>query len=667
MTAYAGLHPGGALRQRFAALGGRTNEGELLSRWLVQLREHDLGEEAVFVAYELARSSGVTDWEDRCALLHLLAASWIHRRQGSTRLPLPDTPEGEAVWRALLDLLAAGPEVRVRLCALLAEPEKLAPILGRPGDYKPLILEGNALYHQVLHQCEVRLAEGLRARLGRGAVSFSSDAAAALADVLARPAVTTAGAIRLSREQQQAVTRAAIWPLSLITGGPGTGKTSIVVALLRVWLRLGLAVGQVALAAPTGKAAYRLGESVRAGLARIVAPSAEDALLSSAPPTALTLHRLLGYHPETDRFAHHQANRLPQRVILVDECSMVDLDMMDRLVRALRDDALLVLLGDAHQLPSVDAGSVFRELVAWGCAPRSDGSMPGGGIVCELTHGYRQEDSDEDAQQIRDLAERVRCGDAAGALAQLSDRRCSTIAGALEQPGVAWLSSDQAGLEEFLLAWQQRRAKSREWIEGIGHRYVCRPEGLMADDWTPLEGIFRALERQQVLCLTREHGGSDALNQWLHARVVAATKPSAKAAGFAPGEPLIILRNDYRRGLFNGDLGVVLEVEDERGVEPQAVFSRAHGFAAFPIEQLAGELGSAYALTVHRAQGSEYDEVALVLPSRDLPLLTREILYTALSRARRSVVILGSGELLARGVGRSGERFSSIAERLRDA
>jgi ATP-dependent exoDNAse (exonuclease V), alpha subunit - helicase superfamily I member len=412
-------------------------------------------------------------------------------------------------------------------------------------------------------------------------------------------------------------------------------------------VRLGVPASELALAAPTGKAANRLQESFQAGLAALPAPSAADRTLRSACPPAQTLHRLLGYSPATGRFRHHQNYRLAARAAIVDEGSMIDLALMDRLLRALRDDAVLVLLGDADQLPSVDAGAVFRDL---------------GSLAVRLGRNFRTDRDQAGGRRISECAAAVRAGDAGRLLASLAPR-----------PTTAELAFDGVELvpgterEAVLERWYHDRiAALPEWNQLVDREYVLGPEGFSPEDDDRLTRLHMHLARQRVLCVTRERPtGANPVNAFLHGLC------AGPGNELLPGEPVLVSRNDYQRGLWNGDQGIILSVKESgHAARPMAVFRlstagpSASRWLAVSPNALAEGLSLAYALTVHKAQGSEHDRVLLLLPDVPLPLLTRELLYTALTRARHAVAICGSADVLAAGAGTSLTRFSGLAEKL---
>lgn len=575
----------------------------------------DLGDDSIYLAEELVAQAWMLGESERLALALLVLAVAAAERQGSTRLPL----RGEALARRIAPLCAAaglavepGKVVR-EIRAMVADPRPgLVSLIGRPGEDRPLIATGDAIATHRLFSCEERLAGFVAERSGGEPMPFIESA---LAEVAERP-------IRLSDEQRAAVAYAASRRLAVVSGGPGTGKTAICAALCRALVRSGVAPAGILLAAPTGKAAQRLGASVRAGLAG--ATSEPDRRLAAELPEARTLHRLLGYEPERGRFRHHAGAPLRGEVVIVDEASMVDLVLMERLARALAPTTRLVLFGDADQLPSVEAGAVLRDLAALG--------------ACRLTRSYRMDAGDPAGRAILEAARSVRAGKLG-----------------------PWPSPDPAQAARLV----------DDWFEGhlaAGGRWAALATAVTAPGGggkeEELAELARHLEASRVLAVTRRlRRGTEALNQLFHRRAAAALDIRHPGRfDFLPGEPVVVRENDYARGLYNGDCGLVVAGGREADGGLRAVFPRPDGgWRVFPLAALRPRLELAFALTVHQSQGSEYDHVALVLPDADLPLATRELVYTALTRARRSVALFGSAEVLRAAVARSAERFSGLA------
>ena len=607
--------------------------GELLPRAL----EADLDEADLHLGLELAT---LVPPADRPGLAALATALRLAEREGSSRLPL----RGPGFAR-FAEALALPPAVSALALELAEAPERLGPVTGGSEAFRPLLVADGCLYPQRMLALEERLAANL-ARQARTPAAPEADARAALDDVLAHAPLLGGRPLVLAEQQRAAVLAACTRGLALVTGGPGTGKTSILVSMLRALVRLGVDPSSITLAAPTGKAADRMRAATEGALARITEPTEPDERLAAALPGAQTLHRLLGFSPRDDSFRHDERDPIAASVVVIDESSMVDLGLADRLVRALPPGARLVLVGDADQLPSVEAGAVFRDL----CAAEA----PGRSVAVTLTHSYRMDSDDPRGRAVLEAARAVNDGDVEALLGS------ATVAAAdLAFAGFERVAGSQ--LEAFLEVWWERWASPV--LIGAGEPLVAT-RGRLTDEAVQAAGErFERMERARLLAPLRAgRQGVVGLNEALHARACADRGVDARRT-LAFGEPLLVTRNDYERNLFNGDQGLVLPVRTERGVRPSAVFRAREGVAFFPLESVRSLTELAWAVTVHKAQGSEHDVVALALPSEPMPLLTRELVYTALTRARHGAVLLGSEPVVRAAVGTRMERFSGLRER----
>jgi len=608
----APLSPLGTARQRLAAATAADPTGAVVAdNYLAELGDADLGPESLFLCWQIATLASTLRPDERRALMAIFVRALIGVAGGSTRTEVSDAET-----------------------ALLA---RATDVVGRPGDRRPFILDGRFLYQQRLLACEERLAAALRARRDGAPLARDAEIEPAL------QAIATGAPAAPTAEQVDAVRAALRGRLTVVSGGPGTGKTTIVLAILRALLRLGVQPEALALAAPTGKAANRLQEAIQLGLQRLAPLAAPDTELERACPSAQTLHRLLGWSPRQGAFAHHQNNRLAHKVIIVDESSMIDLALMERLVRAVADDARLVLLGDADQLPSIEAGAVFRDL-----SP----------LAHRLTRSHRVDAAVRGGQQLSALARALRDG---GDLA-------------IEPAPVAELTFDGAALvapverEALLERWYTRQLAFDDRTAGAArHTYRTGEDGhFSAADSAQLERLHAHLHRTRVLCVT--HGrptGTLAVNGWLHRRH-GGQGQGRDGGAFAAGEPVMVLRNDYQRGLYNGDQGVVIfyAEDDDRAPRLAAAFPTRTGWQAWALDGIGEALELSYAMTVHKSQGSELDAAILLLPDAPIPILTRELLYTAVTRARNGVAICGQMAVLAAGATAPLVRSSGLAERL---
>ncbi|MCB9662187.1 MAG: exodeoxyribonuclease V subunit alpha [Sandaracinaceae bacterium] len=669
------LHPGGAGHARWARAHAAAPPFDAPLLQVCDALELDRA--LALRAHELSALPAELDPSARDALAVLVLALLVAQERGSTRLGIHGRAATEL--SALLDEMqegglgqTRGARVRELAAQVVAgrggEGGAFAPAVVGPESSGPLVVAGDYLYVQRLFAIEGRIAASVAARLPHEGGSDAGRSAAvpsaldevrlerALRDVIAAPAYAGDRALRLSREQLGAVRVAAQAPLALVSGGPGTGKTSIVVSLLRVLVRLGYdPETDIALSAPTGKAADRMRSSVSQALRALRAPTFDDMALLRTPPRSQTLHRLLGFSPRTGRYRAHARNPLGARVVIVDEASMIDVAMMDRLLRALAPSTRLVLLGDADQLPSVDAGAVFRDL----CTLRGD-------AVVRLTHSYRMDAKDPAGRTILSVARAVHRGKVQPLWETASDTAIvpRANAGALTFHGCEWVHASGADARAaFLARWDERYLRPLlRAAQSLGGELLLT-QGHPDESFTPsLRALFAQLEAARLLALTRAGAlGVERVNRQFHAQ-----RSQDPRARLAVGEPIMVHQNDYVRGLFNGDTGIVLtgRFDFERAPRRLALFRRDDGFVGFPLVAIEPIVDLAYAITVHKAQGSEFDAVAVLMPDVDTPLLTREILYTAITRARSSVTLVGSRGAIETATGRPVTRSSGLRERV---
>ncbi|WAW91209.1 AAA family ATPase [Xanthomonas citri pv. malvacearum] len=640
--------------------------------------------------------------------------------------------------RLLVDADVAWPAVDAWMAQLQASPwiaQPDDPLAAAVSD-APLVLEHGLLYLRRYREYEARLAAGLT-RIASHTLPATESAALAAVFAALFPSATTG-----QDRQAQAAALALRRALLLITGGPGTGKTTTIARLLLLRLAQAHAAGQppprIALAAPTGRAAERMAESLRIALARAIEqglpaehqgasplpPAGEGARRagegtaptdfswhSALPTGASTLHRLLGVIPDSPHFRHDADNPLPFDLIVVDEASMVDLPLMCKLVQAVADGTQLILLGDADQLPSVEAGDVLAAILQaagpgdalqpedaqalqplLGSAPverpSAVASTHSGGLAGHRMHllrGYRQAED----FALAPLADAIRVGDADTALALLRSG---------ELPGVHFHEDGEdplaLGRDALLAHWRA-----------------------LANAQDPAAALRDAGRLRLLTAVRAGPHGARGLNARIEQLLADTGSGARRLGGASPwfqGRLLLITENSYRHGLFNGDVGICLRSDpgalpgrsdagpslgqgeasaatarghaapssrpghagDNAHRDAPAADSRAQGPlvawfegdgdgqvrgfhpAALPAHE------SAFAMTVHKAQGSEFDEVWLQLPTRDARVLSRELLYTGITRARRALHLAGSEAVIRSALARHAARISGLAWRL---
>jgi len=468
------------------------------------------------------------------------------RSDGHSALPLDKEPDGAAWKRALID----------------------GRLAGAFDELKPLVLTGDLLQFRRYAEAERRIAA------------------------------------QLARRVQSTPRR-----LRIITGGPGSGKTTKVAEEIvdRVKADPGI---RIALAAPTGKAAARLTESIGARLAFL---KASDEVRHRIPSDARTLHRLLGYQPWNDTFRSDAQHPLGEDLLIVDEASMIDVLMMDALLLALREDAELILVGDHQQLASVEAGDVLGSIV------RSPMLKP---VVTELTTNHR-------------FASQPGIASVAGAIRaeRIDEAVALLMSGTHDDARCHPLPSKESGLLAPI---------------------VARLEACLAA--TTPRAMLEALDEVRILCTEREGrlgvaGINAMVERWFGAR------------GFMTrdrwyqGRPVLVAANDYAAEVFNGDLGVCWMGEEDR---MEVHFPTPDGGTRRIAPDRLPTVTTAWAMTVHKSQGSEFGEVVLVLPRQESRLLTRELIYTGLTRAKRKVTVLGAEEVLRAGLMTTASRWSRL-------
>jgi exodeoxyribonuclease V alpha subunit len=478
--------------------------------------------------------------------------------------------------------------------------------IGNPGDYAPLILDGaGRLYLHRSWEYERLVAEGILLRNRQLPIDQELLDAA-----LDRYFPASPGTLDLQREAAlTALTRC----FSVISGGPGTGKTATVARILALLIELsGDTIPDIALAAPTGKAAMRLHQSITQAAGQL---NLCEEIRHKLPKDVSTIHRLLGVKASGHGFHHNRDNRLPCEILVIDEASMIDLPLMAHLLEALRDDARVILLGDRDQLASVEAGAVLADISA--------GTIS----VTHLTKSYRFDHS----SGIGALSRLINAGDSAAAIDLLTSGSYDDL---------VWrpLPAARSFEEEFVTSVR----------DGYGsYAGSDSPEEALAglDSFrvlSPLRTGMYGVENLNKLCLAAL--GLRRMTDDQYYRLM----------------PLLVTGNNYELALFNGETGVVME-NDGR---PSVWFSAQEGGLRHlsPLRLPACE--TAFALTVHKSQGSEFDRLLLILPDRVSKALSRELLYTAVTRARRQVEIWGTEDVFRQAVERRTERSSGLRDRL---
>ena len=518
----------------------------------------------------------------------------------------------------------AGESIEPLLAELIAELQQ-SPLVSRDNNLAPLVLEGPRLYLQRYWRYEEELAQEIRTRVAHPAAVQDDLLESCLSQLFT--------GMEQDVQQRQACAGIFRERLGLITGGPGTGKTTLVAKYLALLLLYAKAseepLPRILLLAPTGKAAARLTESLQKKRGE---HSLLPELFAAMPAQATTIHRALGYRPENPTtFRHNQEHPLPCEVVVVDEASMIDVALMAKLFAAVPPTSRLVLLGDKDQLASVEAGSILGDICAAVLDDGGSGENPLARCVVRLTESFRFSPH----EGIGALASAIHAGKAeeAVSLAQQGSAEVSLL------PPLVY-GDPVHPLAEMVLAGY------RPFLEA-------------ASPFAALE-LF---EQFRLLCAHRLGPmGVSSLNRYAE-KVLARHRLIEPNTPWYKGRPVLIQANSYPLRLFNGETGILWPGEEGEGLKAFFFSENREGVRGFSLRQLPAH-ETAFAMTIHKSQGSEFDRVALVLPGEDSALLSRELLYTGISRARRQVALVGRPQEIEAAVGRRVERASGLGGKM---
>ncbi|MFS2225442.1 exodeoxyribonuclease V subunit alpha [Pantoea sp. B65] len=574
----------------------------------------------------------------------MLAAAWISAEAGEGHVCLPLAQLTESA-------LFAG-----------RHPELAAAIwqaAGAPDDWQTLLLnsaavsDGSLATPLVLHQQRLYLNRMWQGE-GKVAEFIATEPVAEVADSSVLRAVLDQLFGQQPEDWQKVAAAVAITrKISVISGGPGTGKTTTVAKLLAALIRLTPGALRIQLAAPTGKAAARLTESLGKVLPDLGLSSEEQ---QKFPAEATTLHRLLGAQPDSLRMRYHAANPLHLDVLVVDEASMVDLPMMANLIAALPKQARVIFLGDRDQLASVEAGAVLGDICR--CA-EAGYSVARAQQLTQLTGCQVAGRHDEQASAVRDsicLLRKSYRFDQKSGIGQLA---LAVNAGDLRRADAVFAAGFTDIARHPLASAEQYQQLLSDCVAGY------RPWLQLVAQQAPAQQVMAAFARYQLLCALREGpfgvvGLNDRIELMLQQKGLIQRPPAASGKWYA-GRPVMIARNDRTLGLFNGDVGIALRDEENN---LKVFFSLPDGSIKAVQPSRLPPHDTAFAMTVHKSQGSEFEHTALVLPNHFLPVLTRELVYTAITRARRHLTLYADNNVWSKAVKMRTQRRSGLQERL---
>ena len=605
------------------------------------------------------------------ALTHVFFALSVSLRAGHTCLPLTEIADKH--WGVGFDTQGQYSHQgfifpdKVFLLNLLTELNITA------NTQQPIVFENNRVYMRRYYQFEQALTQEIKGRLMQRLPTSLENISCVLQQLFPTLSSDTISEIDW---QKIAVANAVNKNFTVIAGGPGTGKTYTVTKLLAALVMLNDKAKdninkankdhtlEIALVAPTGKAAQRLSESIINAITGFKSLINEH-VLAAIPTQAKTIHRLLGVIPNSPNFRHDQNNLLSCDVLLIDEVSMVDLPMMARIFRALKNNTKVILLGDADQLPSVAVGSVLADIAPRPHSGYSDDNANYLAQVCELdvqqlNQAFTQTGVDSDHLSFLVTSRRF---DGKGGIGKLADHVIkgeSTQSWQLLQDANKSKANQLTLTDVDLYTWLSPLIK--EYYQGISQ---C----------STIDEAFVLLAKFRILCVTRQgEFGVDAINQWVKEQLAAnGTKPWGQFQQNYHGMPIMISENDYRLGLFNGDIGLLWHMTSNTC---DNVNSKGDHLMAF-FEQPKTEDGeicyktllpsrlpkydSVYAMTIHKTQGSEFDHVAMLLPQQSNNLLlSRELLYTGITRAKTQLTIASNKKTWQQGVIRAVKRYSGL-------
>jgi exodeoxyribonuclease V alpha subunit len=530
---------------------------------------------------------------------------------------------------------------------------KQSRAVGKPGDNRPLILDDkNRLYLYRYWDYEQRLSTAIKERIDNDINNIDIS-------------ILSNGLNRIFPEnkddsfdwQKVAAVMAAMKRFCVITGGPGTGKTFTMAKILALLLEISQGkMPHILLSAPTGKAAARIGESIKAAKKTL---NCSDDILDAIPSEAYTIHRMLRTIPGSPYFYYNAENQLPADIVVVDEVSMADLALTAKLFEAIKADARIILIGDRDQLASVETGFVLADI----CDRENIPSFST--VFCRRYKEITRQDMDVSQQLLKDrpgiydhmvvLKKSYRFADSGGI------GECSRAVNQGKIDDVRYLiknSSDQ-------ISW--KKLSGRDDISRFLPKTVIKGYSEYLNTSDPLKAL-ELFNQFKILCAVKFGAtGVNEINRLTEETLIENSlieRPHSPTFPWYRGRPVLITRNNYNLDLFNGDIGITLPAPELNSSDLYVYFAGVSGQVRRFHPHRLPEHETAYAMTVHKSQGSEFETVLFIFPNQDYPVLTRELLYTGMTRAKRHLSIWGTENIIERTISRRVERTSGLKDAL---
>ena len=594
------------------------------------------------------------------AAAHLSALT----RQGhvGARIPIESTEIPMFAAEELPDLMTAERDMLNEWCSQIPQALEYSDVAGDQEDIEhPLIYDSGYLYFHRYHRYESSLARMLLEKSTQQMPAFDEQKAV---DWIHKLLPSDPDKYKINY-QQLAMWMALKKRLLILTGGPGTGKTYTLIRLVALRFLLNQAsdnsLPSVALAAPTGKAAARINESIADSMTGLN-ESIDDKLLRQLPTQAQTIHRLLGTRRNQPEFIHNPDNPLTHDIVVVDEASMVDIGLMTKLMEALKPECQLILIGDKDQLASVEAGSVLGDI----CSPRN--MQQNVLSVNTFSPDFRNEVSASSLMQ-KPGDESSNCSPIIDCMVQLERSRRFEGAPSIGKLASAVNSNKAKEALELLRdesdisMFPDKNMNDLE-IELSSWNYLN-----LSFDKKNMDKLFQFWERFQILCAHRRGlKSTEIINRLIDSKIAHKSKQTQTnyPDEWYPGRPIIITRNDYELDLYNGDIGITVKNPGSSEALQVGFPSRGESEKTYRYISTAqlSSYRSAWALTVHKSQGSEFNKVLLMLPDQSSPILTRELIYTALTRSKKTFSVWGKKSILGEAISRNIQRTGALGQRI---